>query len=86
MIMVEGEEEARLFTAAVVDVTGDTTALDLAADPFHDLHVVAVVPHGELSDARSLRRYVPPDADPQPTMSTRPAAPAADPRPSWPRR
>ena len=58
--VAEGDE-AVLFTASAVDVTGDTTALDLAR-PFTDLHVVAVVPRGELPDARAFGPYVPPDA------------------------
>lgn len=54
-------DRALLFRAPALDVTGDATALDLAA-PLRDLHVVAVLPDGDMPDARVLGRYVPPGA------------------------
>jgi hypothetical protein len=51
----------RHLHAPLIDVGGDARALDLA-DPLHDLHVLAALPAGEMPDARSLARYVPPDA------------------------
>lgn len=52
--------EAPLFRAPVLDVSGDATSFDLA-NPIRDLHVVMVLPHGEMADARALGAYVPPD-------------------------
>ena len=57
---VEPQHEALLFHAQALDVSGDATALDIA-HPLRDLHVVAVLPAGELPDARVLDRYVPRD-------------------------
>ena len=55
------EDQALLFHAPVVDVSGDARALDLA-DPLRDLHVIAVLPAGDMPDAHALARYLPADA------------------------
>ena len=54
--------DAPLFRAESFLVDGDAAALDLAADPFRDLHVVGDLPAGELPDARLLGGYVPPSS------------------------
>ena len=58
---VAAEDQALLFHAPAVDVSGDARALDLAA-PLRDLHVVAALPAGEMPDVKALQSYVPPDA------------------------
>lgn len=55
------DDQAVLFHAPYVEVSGDARALDLA-DPLRDLHVAAALPAGEMPDVRSLGRYLPPDA------------------------
>jgi hypothetical protein len=55
------DDQALLFRAPLVEVSGAARALDLAS-PLGDLHVVAALPAGEMPDVRSLARYVPPDA------------------------
>lgn len=54
-------DRAVLFRAAVLDVSGDARALDLAA-PLSDLHAVALLESGDMPDARVLASYIAPDA------------------------